>query len=124
MRELRADLLIARNIRALLSIRNVDGYALAAWCGHSPPWISKIISGQRGVQMKDLGKIADFFGLSVADLFQYGIDPLLERRRHSRRSGLDRRSGQDRRQTPNAERLPEIPAPTERAADRLRHKAG
>jgi Cro/C1-type helix-turn-helix DNA-binding protein len=88
-----------RNVRTLLSSRRVDSSALAAWCGHRPAWISKILSGERGVQVKDLGKIADFFGLNVGDLFQFGIDPYLERRRHQRRTGHDRRRGHDRRQS-------------------------
>lgn len=97
-RELRADLLLVRNIQALLNGRGIDATALAVWCGHKAPWISKILSGDRGVQMKELGKIADFFGLTVSQLFQYGIDPLTERRRAERRSGNDRRDGVDRRQ--------------------------
>lgn len=97
VRELRADVLLVRNIRSLLASRNIDASSLASWCGHRPAWISKVLSSERGVQLKDLGKIADFFGLTVAELFQYGVDPLLERRRGERRTGRDRRSGEDRR---------------------------
>lgn len=97
MRELRADVLLARNIRALLIARNVDDSALAAWCGHRPAWLSKILSGERGMQLKDLGRVADFFGLAVYELFQYGIDQSLERRRRCRRAGEDRRKAEDRR---------------------------
>ncbi len=97
MRELRADILLARNIRSLLDKRNIDDSALAAWCGHRPAWLSKILSGERGMQIKDLGRVADFFGLSVFELFCYGIDPLLERRKGGRRSGNDRRGARDRR---------------------------
>lgn len=97
-RPLRADLLLAQNIRSLLHARRVEAGALAAWCGHQPPWISKILKGERGAQVKDLGKIADFFGLTVAQLFQHGISPLTERRHETRRSGGERRTGEDRRQ--------------------------
>lgn len=95
-RFLRADLLLAENIRSLLSKRNIDASALALWCGHKPPWISKFLSGERGLQLKDLNKIADFFGLTVAELFQQGISHLTERRHHQRRT-RERRSGEDRR---------------------------
>jgi transcriptional regulator with XRE-family HTH domain len=96
-REVRADLLLRRNIEALLTARRLDAKALARWCGHKGPWISKILAGERGVQLDDLGKIADFFGLSVSQLFQHGISALFERRRRSRRSGADRRMSPDRR---------------------------
>jgi hypothetical protein len=41
--------------------------------------------------LSDLGKIAEFFGLTAAELLSYGISPLTERRRVQRRCGLDRR---------------------------------
>lgn len=94
---IRSDLMLAKNIRALLHARQIDDSALAAWCGHRPAWLSKILNGERGLRIKELGKIADFFGVEVAQLFQYGIDPLLERRRHQRRINVDRRTGLDRR---------------------------
>jgi hypothetical protein len=99
-RSLRADLLLVENVRTLLSVRGLDDSALAVWCGHKPAWISKILSHERGVPLKDLGKIADFFGLTVSQLLQDGISPLTERRRGERRQPINRRSGQDRRQAP------------------------
>lgn len=102
----RSDVLLVMNIRALLSTRRMDAGALAQWCGHKAPWISKILSLERGVQVKDLGRIADFFGLEVCDLFQHGITPLTERRRAQRRSGGERRTPIERRQpTGNIGRL-------------------
>jgi hypothetical protein len=115
-RELRADLLLAENIRTLLAVRGIDAGALATWCGHSPPWISKILSGERGVQVRELGKVADFFGLTVAQLFQHGISPLTERRRGERRSGVERRTGQDRRQSFDGSRVHHSVEPFRRAA--------
>jgi hypothetical protein len=97
-RELRADHLLAENIRTLLSARRLDDSALAVWCGHKPAWISKILAGERGVPVKELGKIADFFGLTVSQLFSPGISSLTERRKGERRSVEDRRTGVDRRQ--------------------------
>jgi hypothetical protein len=97
-RTLKPQLLLAENIRTLLYRRRLDASALAAWCGHKPPWISKVLSGGRGVRLPDLGKIADFFGVTVADLFQHGISEIAERRKAERRTGVERRSSTDRRQ--------------------------
>jgi hypothetical protein len=97
-RELRADLVLAQNIRALLDARHEDDQALATWCGHRGAWLSKALSGERGIRVKDLGKIADFFGLTVSELFQHGISHVTERRRGERRSAIDRRTGEERRQ--------------------------
>lgn len=95
---LRADLLLAENIRALLHHRRIDASALAVWCNHGDAWISKIINGERGVQLKDLGRIADFFGLTAAELLSPGISPLTERRHTQRRSTTERRTQSERRQ--------------------------
>ena len=97
MRTLRADILLAENIRTLLNVRGIDAQALAIWCGHKPAWISKILNNERGVQVRELGQIADFFGLTVPQLFEPGISPLTERRHRQRRTGQERRSGEDRR---------------------------
>lgn len=97
-RGLRADLLLAQNIQALLHARREDAKSLAVWCGRSGAWISKVLSGERGVPVRELGKIADFFGLTVSQLFQHGISPLTERRRHPERRTHERRSQTDRRQ--------------------------
>ena len=104
-RHLRADVLLQQNIRALLDARNINDQSLAAWCGHAPAWLSKILHGERGLQLKDLGKVADFFGLTISELFQHGISPLTERRRHERRDEKDRRTGQDRRRTKDPRQL-------------------
>lgn len=98
IRKLKTELLLAENIRTLLYRRNLEAGALAVWCGHEDSWISKIIGGTRGVQIRDLGKIADFFGLTVAELFQHGIAEIGERRTGERRTGAERRGQTDRRQ--------------------------
>lgn len=67
------------------------------WVGKHETWISKILKEDRGIQLKDLDKIADFFGLTVHQLFSPGISPLTERRRGQRRSGRERRGTTDRR---------------------------
>ena len=105
MRELRPDLLLAENIRTLLHARGIDAKALAIWCNRSSGWISKILKGDRGVRVKELGKIADFFGLTASQLLQHGISPLTERRHAERRQGGERRTGEDRRKPRDAYRL-------------------
>lgn len=84
-------MLLKENIRALLAARGEDAKALAVFCGHRPAWLSKILSGERGISLPDLDKVADFFGLTASQLLQHGISPLTERRRANRRSGQDRR---------------------------------
>ncbi len=118
-RQLRAEVLLVENVRSLLNARGIDSQALAQWCGHKPAWISKILSGERGVQTADIGKIADFFGLTVSQLFQQGISPLTERRKAARRTGGDRRVADRRQSEPMHGRLhPDtgatFPAPTYR----------
>lgn len=95
---MKATFLLKKNIEALLSARGQSQHDLASWCRRSDAWISKILSetsnpkSERGVPLRDLDRIADFFGLAAYQLFQPGISPLTERRK-----GGDRRSGRDRR---------------------------
>lgn len=98
-RTYKANFLLVQNINSLIAARGVNAAAVAAWAGHRPAWLSKILSGDRGIKLSDLDKIADFFGLTVAQLFQHGISPLTERRRGERRTEKDRRSGEERRQS-------------------------
>lgn len=110
-RSLKANYLLVQNIRSLLAARGEDAKSLAMWAGHRPAWLSKILSGDRGIKLSDLDKIADFFGLTVAQLFQHGISPLTERRKAERRSGKDRRTGTDRRGAGDARLHPELGSP-------------
>lgn len=93
----RTDLLLAENLRTLIAARRVDGKDVAMACGHESSWISKILSGDRGMRLEDVGKAAAFFGLSASELLAPWISPLLERRRLTRRTTTDRRAIQDRR---------------------------
>jgi len=95
-RSFKAKYLLVQNIRTLLAARGVDDKALATWCGHQPAWLSKILAGDRGIKLSDLDCIADFFGLTVMQLFSPGISALTERRRFARRK-TDRRAVGDRR---------------------------
>lgn len=97
---LRAHFALVQNIRALIAARNVNGSDVAQAAGHKPPWLSKILSSDRGMRLQDLDKIAAFFDIEVCDLFRPGIAQLLERRRGmpDRRIGrADRRLGGERR---------------------------
>lgn len=96
---MKANQLIKHNIDTLLKARGQTRRDLASWVRQSidakkvDPWISQIFgNSDREFQTKYLDRIADFFGLSVYQLFQPGISPLTERRK-----GRDRRSGRERR---------------------------
>ena len=89
----RATSTLRRNIEALLRARGQTQHDLAMWCRRTDSWLSKILDdqGNRGLPLKYLDRIADFFGIATYQLFQPGISPLLERRKGDRRRGLDRR---------------------------------
>lgn len=90
---LKANLLMKRNVDALLRARGQTRRDLAQWCRRGDAWIAKIMAeDQREFPMKYFDRIADFFGIATYQLLQPGISPLTERRK-----GLDRRSGRDRR---------------------------
>jgi len=91
--------LLAENVIALLKERGHTQKDLADWCGHSGSWISDILKGERQFQMKDLDRVADFFGKSPYELMQPGHSALTERRQGSdRRADSDRRTGHAQRQ--------------------------
>jgi hypothetical protein len=93
MRDLKAPLLLKHNIDSLLRARGQTRKELAIWCRRTESWISQIFTeSTRGIPLKYLDRIADFFGIATYQLFQPGISPLTERR-----SGFDRRKVRDRR---------------------------
>lgn len=99
MSDLRALHLIRANISALLTARRQSQTELAFWMRKGKSWINKFLNGTREIQLKDLDRIADFFGIATYQLFQPGISPLTERRKgYDRRSGSDRRVGHTHRQ--------------------------
>jgi hypothetical protein len=110
-----ADQLLIENLKTLLRERHIDAQDLALWCGHQKAWISKILQGERGFPVHELGRAADFFGLTVSELFSPGISALCERRRHARRTNKDRRITGDRRQ----QGVPAIERPAAAARARL-----
>ena len=93
---MQANRLLKANIDALLRERHQSRHDLAQWCRRSDAWLSKILSDSpteqaRGLPLKYLDRIGDFFGLATYQLFQPGISALLERRKAERRAGKDRR---------------------------------
>lgn len=93
---MQASRLLKTNIDALLRERHQTRHDLAMWCRKSDAWLSKILSDSpsdqaRGMPMKYLDRIADFFGLATYQLFQPGLGGIGERRKAERRSGKDRR---------------------------------
>jgi hypothetical protein len=93
---MRSSRLLRRNLESLLRARGQTQHDLAQWCRRSDAWLSKILdeNANRGLPLKYLDRIADFFGIATYQLFQPGISPLLERRKGERRIGLDRRTSQ------------------------------
>lgn len=89
---MKARLLLARNIHAILTARKESQTALALWCHKKVSWINKILAGRRPMHIDDFDRVADFLGISVYQLFQPGVSALTERRRPG-----DRRKKQDRR---------------------------
>lgn len=86
--------MIKRNIQALLHERHEDQVSLAQWCGHSKAWINKFLNEiDAEIQLKDLDRIADFFGVAPYHLFQPGISRVTERRIGERRTNHERRIG-------------------------------
>lgn len=92
----RTAYVLQRNVEALLEKRHETAADLAR--SFSPPktrgWISNILSGARGMPMKYIDHIANYFGVEIYQLFMPAISPLLERRKSGdRRQGGDRRIG-------------------------------
>lgn len=88
-------IVLKRNIAQLLADRHENQVQLARACGHKKSWINKFFKDETNtveLQLRDLDKIADFFGIEVHQLFQPGIGRLTERRLH-----LDRRATAERR---------------------------
>ena len=123
--DLRATAIMRNNVRALLDARRESQAALASWLRHSRSWINKFLNGERQVQLKDLDRIADFFGIATYQLFQPGISPLTERRVQQRRKRLDRRIGHAHRELDDLRQrvAPALLKAREEMRDRKAHSA-
>ncbi len=118
---MKATLLIKHNIDTLLRARGQSRRDLAQWCYKSESWISKIFKEtRREFSLRDVDRIADFFGIATYQLFQPGISPLTERRICERRRGHDRRISQAQRTI--RELAPKIAQARHRAAHAPRDK--
>lgn len=104
---------LTANINELLAFTHRRQSALAAHLKVSQPHISNLLGGKRQWQIEDLDRIADFFCVTVADLFYDGHGQFDRRRGGERRSGLDRRRQRPERHREDSVTLREL----DRAAD-------
>lgn len=95
---LKATVIMRENVKSLLLARKESQSDLAKWLRHTRSWINKFLNGERQMQMKDLDRVADFFGIATYQLFQPGISALTERRKRDRRSNRERRIGHTMRE--------------------------
>lgn len=93
---MRAQIILRMRIQALLGNEHGRKKSLAQWCGHAPAWLTNVLNGNRLVGVDDLDKIADFFDITVPQLFE----PSGEKLRFP-----DRRTNADRRQPTRNRRL-------------------
>ena len=92
---------LRRRVQALLDHSGRTRKDLAIYLGKSPSWSTEFFQGRHGVTLKDLDRLARFFGLSVPALFEMDGYRFRDRRRDQRRTGMaERRSGKDRRKAP------------------------
>src|SRR4029077_4255606 len=90
--------ILRENLRMLIAKEGLTQESVSHACGHEKQWINRILSGIRGVTIKDLVLLADLFHLAGAyQLFMPGISRQTERRKRTdRRSGVERRGNGDR----------------------------
>lgn len=91
----RALVVLKRNLQHLIADRKESQVALARHVRHSKSWINKFLNDttdRTEIQIKDVDRIASFFGIEPYQLFQPGISRLTERR-----SGVERRANYERR---------------------------
>ncbi len=89
----KANVLLKRNIDALLKARGHTQRDLADWCHRTEEWLSKALrDDKRGIPVKYFDRMADFFGIEAYQLLAPGMSALSERR-----SGIERRTMIERR---------------------------
>lgn len=93
----RSDEILRRRVDALLQHTERTRRELAIYMGKQPSWTTEFLQGRHGVTLKDLDRLARFFGLAVPQLFELDGFRFRERRRFERRMSRERRSGTDRR---------------------------
>lgn len=89
---------LRRNVAMLLDVRKESQTAMAFALNKPKSWINKFLNERRAIQLRDLNRIADYFGLEAYELLQPGLTSATERRVNpDRRSGQERRVGHMRR---------------------------
>lgn len=92
--------ILRRRIGALLHVSGRTRKDFAIYVGKSPSWATEFFQGRHGATLKDLDRMARFFGVSVPQLFELDGYRFRDRRRGQRRCMTkDRRSGEDRRKS-------------------------
>ena len=95
-----SDELLRRRVLSLLEHSGRLRKDLATYLGKkSASWTTDFLMGRHSVTMKDIDRLARFFGVSVPSLFEIDGIRFRERRREQRRLGRERRSGKDRRKS-------------------------
>src|SRR5688572_26817352 len=90
--------LLRRRVQALLDHSGHTRKALALYMGKTPSWTTDFMHGRHSVTLKDLDRLARFFGVSVPSLFEFDGYRFRDKRKAQRRSGpADRRINHDRR---------------------------
>ena len=87
---------LTANVKELLKFTRKNQKALADHMRLSQPQISHLLNGKRQWQIEDLDRLADFFHVTPADLFQDGHGRFERRSGHERRIIADRRRPQVR----------------------------
>ena len=97
-----SDEILRRRLQSLLDHSGHTRKEMAAYLGKSTSWSTDFFHGRHGVTIKDLDRLARFFGVSVPSLFELDGYRFRDRRRGQRRGAAlpDRRSGKERRKTP------------------------
>lgn len=89
--------LLRRRVGDLLFHSGRTRKDFAIYLGKQPSWSTEFFHGRHGVTLKDLDRVARFFGVSIPQLFEIDGYRFRERRNAQRRTGRERRSGKDRR---------------------------
>jgi transcriptional regulator with XRE-family HTH domain len=89
--------LLRRRVGDLLHHSGRTRKDFAIYIGKQPSWATEFFQGRHGVPLRDLDRVARFFGVSVPQLFEIDGYRFRERRMGERRSKKERRGGKDRR---------------------------
>lgn len=83
--------ILRRRVDALLAHTERTRRDLAIYLDKQPSWTTEFLNGRHGVTLKDLDRLARFFGLSVPQLFELDGFRFRDRRRGERRTSSERR---------------------------------